>query len=50
MSYTIIDFYPIEATDVKDGPSIMEKQPAVEIGTGPMIDRPREGLKIAISI
>ena len=48
--FTIIDFYPIEATDDKDGPSKMEKQPAVEIGTGPMIDRPREGLKIGISI
>ena len=43
------DFYLIETTDVKDGPSIIE-QPAVEIGTGPMIDRPREGLKIWVSI
>merc|ERR1719167_451601 len=31
-----------EGTDVNDGPSIMERQLAVEIGTGPMIDRPRE--------
>ena len=45
MSYTITDFYdfyPIETTDVKDGPSIIE-QPAIEIGTGPMLEGPRQG-------
>ena len=44
MTYTIIDFYPIETTDDKDVPSKMEKQPSVEVGTGPLIEGPREGL------